>query len=199
MVTTGRQTTKTSREFDYTNPYLLEALGRLSGWSKQGFSSPILQNMKAQQRRAIGNEASALKMGAQQRLARGGVPTGVQEQALADLDMRRMQAIGSSLADIDFENEQRKLNALGMFGQLSKGIMGKETSKSTTTQKKPMGSFVGDFLGSAIGGIGSIMGGGGIGSIIGGIGSLFGGAANATQSLPYITPNLNLPTNPYDL
>lgn len=86
-------------------------------------------------RERIGNESSALRQGALQRLQRGGVGALQTESALGGITREGLRQTGSVLADLDFQaqtfDEDQRNKTLQMMQMLLQGT-GEVTSRAST-------------------------------------------------------------------
>jgi hypothetical protein len=85
---------------------------RLLRQRARGIDPKILAALRMRARRAFGNQASALRTSAGQRLGRQGAPVAKQEEVLDKITTRGFGGLGETLTGIDFANEQIKQGAL---------------------------------------------------------------------------------------
>lgn len=164
QTTTSR--TRTSSFEDLTNPFLERAIDQGFRISEQGFGDGIMNMLRSSARNRLGNQSSALRTSALNRLTRAGAPIQVQEQVLQDIQSRNEGSLSEMLTGLEFANARQKLQGLQLAGGLSRGLTRRVTtdSKGSSTTKGDDFSGLGALLEGGIG----FLGGGDI------LGSLFG-------------------------
>jgi hypothetical protein len=144
-------TSTTTQTIDRSNPFFIDSLNRLTDFSQQGFDPEILANLRASTRERFGNQASALRLASIARQRRSGVSAAAIEQNTNALSTGIARETSAALSDIDFQNEQAKLGALGTLGQLASQLTETRTG-SVTSPIDTQSGFAGLF-GSGVQGL----------------------------------------------
>jgi len=103
-------------------------------------------------RERIGNESSGLRQAALQRLTRAGVPAMQRESALGDITTAGLREVGSTVADLQFNeqaaNEERRSKIMQILAGIYSG-----TGTSTATTTPPAGAGFSQLFGAGLQGL----------------------------------------------
>ena len=118
--------------------YSVEAMRRLL--QNGGYSPEVMARMKRDARTSIGNETSAARVSAQQRMMRRDIPIQTQEGIMSKITTRGLEALSKAITQVEQGNESQKLQSLRTLAGGRQNV----TQTYPGTQGQALGSSIGN-------------------------------------------------------
>ncbi len=155
----GQDEEQTQELIRQLSPEQRALLGQLQG--ELGEDAFDVSGITGAARERIGNESSALRIAAMQRLQRGGASALQTESALGDITTRGLRELGSTTANIEFAGQQAEEGRrLDIFRQMAGILSGTGSSTGTSTRTPASGGGFAQLFGAGLGGLFDTVGGG---------------------------------------